>query len=423
MPTTPVYTSPFTGTVVTPTDVSYLSLPFSADQILYWPSTVNGSQPPAARIIDCVASTDGLTIALPQADQGTLGADILFRNLGAHEFIITDFIGGASVTVPIGISKYFYLVDNTSAAGSWNNVTFGAGTSIADAATLAGYGLTTVDGKLATTQNPVDITAVPTINDASRAATFVWNAGAVTIPLPAIQNLSSGWYIGFRNNGTGTVNITPTSPNTINGQISVSFNPGDSGFIFLDSELTGFITVGLANPNAVTFTAATYDVDSIPGNTFSLVNFAPIIQTYIAQSGTRITSLAVTLPAITQIYVFVNDTNQIGYDITFQNEGSSQPPFVLSAGQIVTVLSDGLNLYPLTSSTTGSYLAGNGTASLPAYAFNNDTHTGMYLVGTNILGLSANSTNIIRIDNSNPSAPLVTVNAALNAQLISGGQF
>jgi hypothetical protein len=423
MSTTPVYTSPFTGTVVTPTDVSYLALPFSTDQILYWPSTVNGSQPPAARIIDCVASTDGLTIALPQADQGTLGADILFRNLGAHEFIITNFTGGASVTVPIGISKYFYLTDNTSAAGIWNNVTFGAGTSIADAATLAGYGLTTVDGKLATTQNPIDITSVPTINDSSRAATFVWNAGAVTIPLPAIQNLSSGWYIGFRNNGTGTVNITPTSPNTINGQISVSFNPGDSGFIFLDAGQNGFVTVGLANPNALTFTAATYDVDSIPGNTFSLVNFAPIIQTYIAQSGTRIATLAVTLPAVTQIYVFVNDTNQIGYDITFQNEGSSQPPFVLQAGQIVTILSDGLNLYPLTSSTTGSYLAGNGTAALPAYAFNNDTHTGMYLVGNNILGLSANSTDIIKIDNSNPSAPLVTVNAALNAQLISGGQF
>jgi hypothetical protein len=154
-----------------------------------------------------------------------------------------------------------------------------------------------------------------------------------------------------------------------------------------------------------------------------LVNFAPIIQTYIAQSGTRIATLAVTLPAVTQIYVFVNNTNQTGYDITFQNEGSSQVPFVLQAGQIVTILSDGLNLYPLTSSTTGSYLAGNGTAALPAYAFNNDTHTGMYLIGNNILGLSANSVDIIKIDNSNPSAPLVTINAALNAQLISGGQF
>lgn len=425
MSTTPVYTSPFTGTVVTPTDVSYLALPFSANQILYWPSTVNGSEPPAARIIDCVAASDGLTIALPQADQGTLGADILFRNLGSHAFVVTNFIGGASVTVPVGISKYFYLTSNTSAAGVWSNVTFGAGTSVADAATLAGYGLTTANGKLATTQNTIQITATPTINDANRASTFVWNGGLGSITLPLIQNLSSGWYIGFRNNGTGSVAITPTSPDTINGQISINTNPGDSGFILLNTDPNnpGFITIGLPNPVVATFTAATYDVDSIPGNTFSLVSFAPIIQTYVAQSGTRQSTLAVTLPAITQIYVLANNTNQSGYNITFQNEGSTQLPLTLTNGQIVTVLSDGEYIYPLTSSTNGAVYAANGTAALPAFAFNNDIHTGMYLYGTGILGLSANSTDIVKIDNSNPTSPLVTVNATLNAQLISGGVF
>jgi len=425
MSTTPVYTSPFTGTVVTPTDVSYLALPFSANQILYWPSTVNGSEPPAARIIDCVAASDGLTIALPQADQGTLGADILFRNLGSHAFIVTNFIGGASVTIPVGISKYFYLTNNTSAAGVWSNVTFGAGTSVADAATLAGYGLTTANGKLATSQNPIQITATPTINDSNRASTFVWNAGAGSITLPLIQNLLPGWYIGFRNNGTGTVAINPTSPDSINNQLSINTNPGDSGFILLNNDPNnlGFITIGLPNPTTSTFTAATYDVDSIPGNTFSLVSFAPIIQTYIAQSGTRQSDLAVTLPAITQIYVLANNTNQNGYNITFQNEGSTQLPLTLSNGQIVTVLSDGEYLYPLTSSTSGAVYASAGSAALPSFAFNTDIHTGMYLYGTGILGLSANSTNIVKIDNSNPTSPLVTVNATLEAQLISGGVF
>jgi len=65
--TTPVYTSPFTGTVVTPTDVSYDALAFSTDQTLFWPSTVSGTEVVAARIIDCVASTVGLSIALPAA--------------------------------------------------------------------------------------------------------------------------------------------------------------------------------------------------------------------------------------------------------------------------------------------------------------------------------------------------------------------
>ena len=421
--TTPVYVSPFTGTVVTATDVSYYALAFSANTQLFWPSTVNNSETPAARIIDCVASTSGLVIALPQGNQGTLGADILFRNLGAQAFTITDYVGGGSFTVPVGISKYVYLTDNTTAAGIWHNVTFAAGTSYADAATLAGAGLTTVSGQLATTQNPINITTSPVINDFSRAATFVWNSGVGTFTLPAISSLSAGWYIGFRNNGTGSLAINPTSPDTINGLTTITANPGDSGFILLDTNSSGFITVGLAPANNVTFTAATYDVDTIPGNTFSLTSFAPIIQTYIAQSGTRTATLAVTLPAITQIYILVNNTNQTGYNITFQNQGSSQPPLIVSAGNVVTVLSDGLNLYSLTTASTGLFYAANGSAGLPSFSFVNDTSTGMYLVGSSILGLTANGVQMVQMDNSNLSQPLVTVSAKFNAQLISGGTF
>lgn len=421
--TTPVYVSPFTGTVVTATDVSYFSLSLTANTTLNWPSTVNNGENPAARIIDCAATSAGLTIALPEGDQGTLGADILIRNLSVYPFVITDFLGGASVVVNPGIAKYFYLIDNSTPAGIWNNVTFGVGTSIADAATLAGAGLTTVNGKLATTQNPVDVTSAPNITDSSRAATYVWNAGAGTFNLPSTSSLSPGWYIGFRNNGTGSLAITPTSPNTINGQTTINTNPGDSGFILFDSNAGGFVTVGLTAPNSSAFTAATYDVDSIVGNTFNLTSYAPIIQTYIAQSGTRTATLAVTLPAITQIYILVNNTNHTGYNITFQNQGSSQPPLVLAAGGVVTVLSDGNNLYVLTSSTTGLFYAANGSAAVPAFSFNNDTTTGMYLVGTGILGLTANGVEAIQIDNSNLSTPLVTVNARLNAELIGGGAF
>jgi hypothetical protein len=423
--TTPVYTSPFTGTVVTPTDVSYYALSFGSNTPLFWPSIVNQGvgEVPAARIIDCVATANSLSISLPEADQGTVGADILFRNLGSNAFTITDFSGANSVSVPVGISKYFYLTNNSTAGGVWGNVTFAAGTSYADAATLAGAGLTAINGQLATTQNVVDISATPTINDASRATTFNWGGGTGAFTLPSVQSLSTGWWIGFRNNGTGSLSITPTSPDLINTESTIVTNPGDSGFIFYDSVAGGFITVGWVAPSAVTFNSATYDVDTIVGNTFSLVSYAPIIQTYIAQSGTRTQTLAVTLPAITQIYILVNNTNQTGYNITFQCQGSSQTPLILSAGNILTVLSDGTSLYTLTAASTGLFYASNGTQSLPSYSFNNDTTTGMYLVGTGVLGLTANGTEIINMDGSNPMQPAVNVAATLTAELISGGAF
>ena len=421
--TTPTYTSPFTGTVVTPTDVSYEALNFNANTTLYWPTTVNSSQTVAARIIDCVASAGGLSIALPDASQGALGTDILFRNLGAYPFTITNNVGDASVTVAVGAAKYFYLTDNTSQAGVWGNVTFGAGTSVADAATLAGLGLTTYNGKLATAQNVIDTTVVPTITQNNSGVAYNWLGGATTFVLPNVENLNPGWFISFRNSGTGTLNFNPVSPQTINGQPTIATNPGDSGFIIYDPTSVGFITVGWAAPSAVTFNSATYDVDTIVGNSLNLTSYAPIIQTYIAQSGTRTQTLNVTLPAITQLYVLVNNTNQSGYNITFKCQGSSAVSLVLTAGSVLTVLSDGTNLYSLISATTGIYYASNGSVGVPTYSFSNDTTTGLYLKNGGNLGITAGGVELIDVNNNNPSAPTVTINAALNATIISGGTF
>jgi len=423
--TTPIYTSPFTGTVVTPTDVSYSSLSFGVTTQLYWPAIVNQGigQTPATRIIDCTATTTGLALNLPEADQGTVGADILFRNIGTNSFVVEDFLGGNSVTIAAGISKYFYLQNNTTPAGTWGNVTFGAGTSSADAASLAGAGLTTVNGQLATTQNIVDVSVAPTITNLSRAITYNWVGGVGNIPLPSVSSLSSGWYIAFRNSGSGTLTFTPTSPQTINGKTSINTNPGDSGFIFFDYSSNAFITVGWVTPNNVVFTSATYDVDAISGGTLNLVSNAPIIQTYVSQSGTRSSTLAVTLPAITQLYVMVNNCTNVNDVITFQNQGSSQSPLALPIGQTYTLLSDGAFLYVLNSSSSSSFKAINGTASAPPYSFLNDNNTGMYLVGTSILGLAANGTEIIDINATNLSLPITTIKGQVNATIISGGTF
>jgi hypothetical protein len=423
--TTPTYTSPFTGTVVTPTDVSYYSLFFSTNTQLYWPSVVNGEQVVAARIIDCVASSAGLTISLPNGTQGAVGTDILFRNLGINSFVVEDASGGASFTIDVGQARYLYLTDNTSVAGIWGNIEFGVGTSFADAAQLQGAGLTTVAGRLATTQNLVNVTSTPvsTINDASRASTFVWGGGAGTFNLPALSSLSTGWFIGFRNNGTGTLTLAPVSPTQINNQSTIVANPGDSGYILYDSTLSEFVTVGLSAPANITFTSATYDVDSIVGNTFSLVSFAPIIQKYIAQTGTRTQTLTVTLPATTQLYILINDTNESGYNVQFVVSGSLSPPLVVTTGNIATVLCDGQNLFLLTQTSSSQYYAVDGVEAAPSFSFLSDTSTGMYLPGTGILGLSANAIEIVNIDNSNVLQPKVTINAELSADLISGGTF
>lgn len=419
----PIYTSPFTGTVVQPTDVSYYELNFSANVQLYWPAVVNPQQVPAARIIDCTPSTSGLVISLPQADQGALGTDILIRNFGVDTFTVEDFDGIGSVSIAPGVSKYFYLSDNSTPAGVWQNVTFGAGTSSADAASLAGEGLVALSGKLNVNQNVVEISTPPTLNNASRANVYSWISGNNTITLPTANSLTAGWFIAFRNNGTGSITFAPQGASTINDGSTLVVNPGDSGFIIFQQTTSNFFTVGLALPTNVTFTSSTYDVDSIVGNTLSLVSFAPIIQTYVALSGTRSVDLDVTLPATTQLYVLTNNTGQSAYNVTFQVSGSLQTPVSISDGTIALVLSDGNFLYVISQTSSTTFLAINGTAAAPPFSFLTDTNTGMYLAGTNILGFSANSIQMLELDNTNILSPQINTPATFNAGLITGGLF
>jgi hypothetical protein len=84
----PTYTSPFTGDVIQQTDVSYYALDFDTDVDLYWPLVINPTQVPAARIMDCTPDGVDLNITLPNAQQGSVGIDILFRNFGAVTFFV-----------------------------------------------------------------------------------------------------------------------------------------------------------------------------------------------------------------------------------------------------------------------------------------------------------------------------------------------
>ena len=265
---------------------------------------------------------------------------------------------------------------------------------------------------------------MPVISDSSRGTSFVWQGGNSTFNLPSSVGLSTGWWIAFRNNGTGALTIQPQGISLINSTSNIIANPGDSGYVLYEQSTGNFFTIGYTIPSNVTFTAATYDVDSIAGSTLSLVSYAPIIQTYVALSGTRSSTLNVVLPAITQMYVLVNKVPVGTYStITFQISGSGGPSFSLAGNTVATVISDGNTIFSLTSAAVNSFYAINGTASSPPFSFLSDTNTGMYQAGANVLGFTANGSQIMRLDNSNLANPQVITPATFTAGLISGGSF
>ena len=422
------YVSPFTGDVIQPTDVSYASVSFAANLQLYWAQYVNAGQQVVARIMEFEATAAGLTISLPNALQGSVGQDILIRNLGSNTFTVNNYGAGGSFTVAPGQAFYTYLVDNSTSAGSWSVFQFGTGTSFADASSLAGTSTSAILGKLEVALITSEYNlSNPVITDASRGNAFVWTGGLASWTLPPVSQLNDGWFLLVRNNGTGALTIDTSSiSSSIDGQTNITLPLGDSCIICVDKNPSNqdFYTVGRARPNSLTFTSATYDVDNIVGSTYSIVSNTPIIQRYTALSGSRSTSLLIEMPAVTQVYYLINDTGQNGYNIEFQVPGSGQTPVVLANGQQVIMLSDGNFLYLLNQINTGIQLAPAGSAAAPAYSFSVDPATGMYLVNPSQLGFAAGGVNVATLDvTGGVGNYLTTFVGRVQADLIAGGTF
>lgn len=420
----PTYTSPFTGTVVEQTDVTYQYITLSASHQLYWPVTTPQGEYALSRIMDVQPTAASLYLILPQANEGATGTDAFIVNRGAFTLTVYGYNQTQSWTIAPGVGRYFYLNNNATAAGFWQNVTLGAGTSVADAASLAGSNLYVRNALLAVGFSTTEITNPPTVTNSSTGQTYIWIGGNDTIQLPAVATLDIGWFIGFRNNGTGTLSFQAQGSSVINTTNTITTNPGDSGLIFFNSTSGDFYTIGLNAPNVVTFTAATYDVDAVVGNTLDLSSNAPIIQNYVALAGTRTQNLNIDLPPITQIYVFQNNTSQPGYDLVFNVAGSVSTPVTVPNNSVVLVVSDGTTLTALTAAAvTGVFQAANGSAASPSFTFISDPDTGLYRANPNVLGIAANGTQMVTIDNSNPALPISNFTGRLNAGSIQGGTF
>ena len=428
--TNQTFTDYNTGTVIDPADVSYLAYNLTSNIALTWPpysppATVIGTNVyvAAARTMEITPTGGAWTIALPQGNLGSVGSSILFVNRGAIAFTVTDVAGGNTTLVGAGASIYFFLVDNTTVTGTWHSQNFGTGTSSADANLLAGNGLTSLNGVLNETIPVVQFgSAGYVLSDSSRANAYVWTGGLGTLKLPAVGVLSPGWFIIVRNQGTGTLTITPNESTTlINAQANAPFQVGTASWIVFSAATNSFFTLGTVGTQNFSFSSATYNVDAIPLNTLNLTTGAPIIQRYVAPTGTRTATLAVTFPAAASLYTVVNSTTSSAYNLTFTISGSSQTPIVVKANTQAFLTSDGINLYLLSSQLLGAFQLGPGSVSAPSLSFLADSATGIYQPNTSQMGLAAGGSALLTLDGSNPAQTNIYSTATATFKAIDGG--
>jgi hypothetical protein len=384
------FNSPFTGNVIQPTDVSYRSITLSANTTLSWPINGNATDNYAARIMDVTATLASLDLAMPPANQASVGQDALIRNIGANTFDVTDYAGNAIVTVAAGESKYIYIKTNATTAGTWGVIAFGVGTSNVDAATLAGYGLKAISNTLNAAFDVSTFSSSYTALASDRASTYVWTGGAGTLTLTGASTLGDDWFILVRNGGTGTLAIDPSGIDLINGVSSIDLQPSDSCIIICSG--AAFYTVGLSKSFLFNFTQLT---KAVTNGTYTLTSSeaANVVQKY---TGTLTGNVTIELPQTVQVYYITNQTDGTGagYDITFTTTAAGGGVAAVPAGQQVILLCDSVNLFNASTIAAGASTISlaNGTAGAPTLNFASETSLGIYRPASGELGITVSGT-------------------------------
>jgi hypothetical protein len=377
------YVSPFTGDVIQPTDVSFRAVTLSANTQLNWPSNSTTSTDFAPRIMQVTATAGSLNLYMPPANQTSVGNDALIRNIGANTFTVKDYAGtNTIVTVAAGESKYIYITTNANEQGTWGIIAFGTGTSSADAATLAGYGLVASGATLNQSHPSAAITTGTTFAATDRAQTRVWGGGSGTATLPAAATLGNNWFTLFKNNGTGSFTISCTGAELIDGNSTKTFNPTESAFIVCTG--TAYVTVGYGVSSQFAFTALT---KSVTGGAVTLTNneAANNIQEYV---GSLSSNSIVTFPAVVNLYVISNQTTDNGFSFTVTTGlgfTATIPP-----GQQATLICDGTNFLNANTTQAGATTVSlvDGNVGTPALNFSAETSTGVYRPAAGEFGVS-----------------------------------
>lgn len=377
------YVNPYTGATISPSQVGYESLTISANTELQWP--INGNTDAVvANIIEVTATVGGLNLIMPPATQVSDGQSTLIRNVGVNSFTVVNQDLGTIVTIASGVAEYIYVTSNTSIDGTWNTVTFGAGTSAANAATLAGYGLKATGVTLNTATDVTTIASDYLILDGDRSRLLVWTGGAGTMTLPVAADVGQNWFVIIKNDGSGVLNIALQGTDQIDYQASTQLQLSES-FVVV-SNGTNFFSYAYGQSAEFFFTQL---VKNVTGGvvTLTAAEGSNIIQEY---QGTLTSNCTVVLPPTVQLYSLRNITTGT-FTLTFTTGVIGGATLILPQNQTVLAICDGTNVFNAQTATASgltSITLSDGSAASPSLNFSSDITTGLYMPGSGQLGIA-----------------------------------
>jgi hypothetical protein len=403
------YVNPLSGQTIQPSEVGYAAYTFSADTSLQWP--VNGNtEDVVAYIMDVTTTVSDISIYMPPANQVSTGQDSLIRNVGANTFYVLDYDGNTIATITSGQVKYVYITDNTTPAGNWAVFTFGTGTSAADAATLAGYGLKAIASTLNQGYQTTTYYSNYAIQASDRAKFLLWGSGVGTFTLPSASSVGNNWFCMVRNAGSGILTITPSGTDTIDGDSNAQLQLSES--FVLVSDGSNWYSFGYGQSVQFAFTQLAL---AVTGGTLTLSpsQASNLIQEY---TGTLTSNQIIVLPSTVQLYAITNNTTG-AFTLTFKTVAVGGATIACPQGTSIIVVCDGTNVYNAASGSSTSLptlTLGNGSAANPSLRFSGDLTTGLFLGATGQLDVAVGGTAVGYFS----SAGLTTT-----LTLVSGGTF
>jgi hypothetical protein len=336
-----IYTDVFGGANIYPSEISYSSLTLTTSVYLSWPEETSTNENLATRIIDVTAAA-GLSIYLPEANKTGTGNTILFNNRGANTVTVRNATGTQVVTIAPGELWQVYLANNTTVAGTWRSLQYGAATSQVNASSLAGTGIVAV-GTLLSQSVPVttfNANYSAGVND--RAKMYNWTGAGGTLALPDAATVGDNWFMYLRNSGSGAISADPPGLITINGAASLSFQPGDSAIIASDG--TNFYTIGFGQSAVFAFD---YTVINVPGTGTYTLTGSELNRIAYRFTGALTGNRVIVVPATVQQYWVDNQTTG-AYTFTINPSGGGTGVAVTQGSRAI-LYCDGTNVLNATT--------------------------------------------------------------------------